>query len=95
MKKVLIIICLLMLLTPTIALANIPGPADCSPGFWKNHTEIWAPTFDPDAQWGTSGFTRLEALQGGHDTRVVRFQVTDFLNAAFPEAACDDDLISP
>lgn len=101
MKKVLIIVCIIMLLTPTIALAYIPpgpGPATCSPGFWKNHTEIWpapytvdTPYVNPDDPYIPSGKTFIYALQGGYDTKVSRFVVAGILNAAFPAAPCLDD----
>jgi hypothetical protein len=88
MKKIIILVFILALLTPTIALA-CPPPADCSPGFWKNHTEIWEGSYDPDDEWEDSGLSWIEALQGGYATRTLRFEVTDYLNTAFPYAACD------
>lgn len=84
MKKLLIILVIIMLATPTIAFASPPPSADCSPGYWKNHT-FWMADYSPE-----EAAAMLAGLQGGHDTRISRFEITNLLNSAYPEAACDD-----
>jgi hypothetical protein len=95
MKKILLIVLILMLLTPTIALANIPPtppPATCSPGYWKQaqHFGDWI-GYNPGDNYPGTGMTLLQALQGGYDTRESRFVVAGWLNAANPYAACDEE----
>lgn len=89
-KYLLIVIALvvaLATLAPIIPPPPPPEPADCSPGFWKNHTEYWV-GYDPGDQYNAE-MTLLDALQGGKDTRVSRFVVADWLNATNPDAPCD------
>ena len=65
-----------------------PEPATCSPGFWKNHTELWYG--DPqwaDAEWMLAA---LEARGNQRDLFAHRFEVADWLNGAYPDAPCDD-----
>jgi hypothetical protein len=64
--------------------------ADCSPGFWKNHTELWdEEPWGPDDMYNDT-MTYLDALQGGKDTRFSRFEVSGWLNARYPDAPCQD-----
>jgi hypothetical protein len=65
-----------------------PPPADCSPGFWKNHTEHWI-GYDPGDLYYGGPMTLLDALQGGKDTRYSRFEVAGWLNVSNPDAPCD------
>ena len=63
-------------------------PADCSPGYWKNHTDNWGGV-DPNFPYNNE-MTLLEALQGGKDTKVSRFIVAGFLNSYSPSIKCKD-----
>ena len=65
-----------------------PDGAICSPGFWKNHTELW---FE-DPQWTDPGWMLdvLRARGNQRDLFQYRFEVSDWLNAAYPDAPCDD-----
>ena len=65
-----------------------PCAADCSPGFWKNHTELW---FD-DPQWADPVWMLAALRAKGNDEvyRPYRFEVADMLNVAYPDAPCDD-----
>ncbi len=67
-----------------------PPPATCTPGFWKQeqHFQYWV-GFSPDDPYFDTGMTLLDALQGGYETRVSRFVVAGWLNAANPDAPCD------
>jgi len=65
-----------------------PTPtADCSPGFWKNHTELWVdlPNLNPELF-----LVKLAMLQGGKDTRISRFLIAAWLNSQFPAGICED-----
>ena len=93
MKRTLIIgLILIAILTTLFAMACIPPPppATCTPGFWKQpqHFQYWV-GHDPDDPYPGTDMTLLQALQGGHDTRVSRFVVAGWLNAANPDAPCD------
>jgi hypothetical protein len=98
-KKVLIVICVIMLLTPSIALANIPGGATCTPGFWKQpqHFIYWEPSGLNPSDPYNADMTLLDALQGGYDTRESRFIVAGMLNAFYDEfnTPCPEDLLLP
>jgi len=61
-----------------------PCEADCSPGFWKNHTEIWMGDFAADYDWMIAGLT----AKGWEDNFADRWVATDMLNAAYPDANC-------
>ena len=63
-----------------------PAVADCSPGFWKNHTELW---YD-DPQWDDPALM-LEALRakGNSPLRPLRAIVAEELNEAYPDTVCD------
>jgi hypothetical protein len=56
--------------------------ADCSPGYWKNHT-FWMAAY-PDAD------DMLAALKakGWEENFAERWVVTDILNTAYPDANC-------
>ena len=83
-KKILLMIVAVMILGAVLTMAcDIP---DCSPGFWKNHTELWV---EMDLPWEDSGMTWLEALQGGKDTRFTRHLVAAELNGLYPLTVCD------
>ena len=94
-KTLLAIVGLVMLLTlvlaVTVAAEGCPPPppppctADCSPGFWKNHTELWAADFAADFDWMYAGLT----AKGWESHRPDRWVATDILNAAYPDAPCD------
>jgi len=93
-KKVTLFITILIILAPIITMACIcppPPSADCTPGFWKQpqHFQYWLGGYDPEDPYPGTGMTLLEALQGGYATRVSRFVVAGWLNAANPYAPCD------
>jgi hypothetical protein len=97
-KNITIFILVLIILAPIITMACTPPPppppppppADCSPGFWKQpqHFQYWV-GYAPGDPYLDTGMTLLQALQGGKATRVSRFVVTGWLNAANPDAPCD------
>jgi hypothetical protein len=95
MKKSLLIVFALLILASFMSMAISPPPpppATCSPGFWKQpqHFQYWV-GYDPGDPYPGSGMTLLDALQGGYDTRVSRFVVAGWLNAANPDAPCIDE----
>ena len=65
-----------------------PCKADCSPGFWKNHKGLWY----GDPQWADPDWMLAALKAKGNDEvyRPYRFVVADMLNAAYPDAPCDD-----
>ena len=85
------------------AFAHLPPPpkdvtADCSPGFYKNHTDTWDDGICCTGDALTSGtacnviFNQLNAQ--GPGSGAIRGTATDFLNACFVTAAaspCTDD----
>jgi hypothetical protein len=91
-KKWALIITLVAIVAGVLTMACEPPPpppsADCSPGFWKNHTEDWK-VYKPDWKYQGGPMTLLDALQGGRHTRASRFIVAGWLNAAYPDAPCD------
>lgn len=95
-KKALLIVCVIMLLTPTVALASIPGPATCSPGFWKQEQHFWAwePSGVQPGDMFNADMTYLRALQGGFATRETRFIVAEFLNSFWSadNSPCPDEI---
>ena len=65
-----------------------------SPGYWKNHVDVWdgySPSDDFDTVFGTEAFapdvTLIEALnlKGGKLNALARHAVAALLNAAHPE----------
>jgi hypothetical protein len=60
--------------------------ADCSPGFWKNHTELWMDDFAADYDWMIAGLT----AKGWQDNFGDRWVATDMLNDYYPDAPCHD-----
>jgi len=62
-----------------------PEPADCSPGYWKNHTEWMS-----DPQWADPDLM-LAALEakGNSPLRPLRQPTADDLNEAYPNTVCD------
>lgn len=98
MKKTLLVIPVVVLLASLVLAVTAfagccdPDPccgceADCSPGFWKNHTELW---YD-DPQWADPEFMLMALKAKGNDEvyRPYRFEVADWLNEAYPNAPCD------
>ena len=79
-----------------------PPPQDwgCSPGFWKNHTEVeyWG-DISPDALYITyfestpvDGLTLLEALRLRGNYADIRYSVADLLNTTYGTdgSTCND-----
>jgi len=73
-------------------------PEGCTPGFWKNHTEVWGPTglspsqtlesvFDIPDSLGLDDVTLLEALglNGGGVNALLRHAVAGLLSALHPD----------
>ncbi len=93
MNRTLVIALIIIALLATLfAMACIPPPsADCTPGFWKQpqHFQYWRGGYDPGDTYPGTGMTLLQALQGGYETRVSRFVVAGWLNAANPFAPCE------
>jgi hypothetical protein len=97
-KKLLVIPVIVLVLTMVLAVTGFacdscdcgcgdcpppPCEADCSPGFWKNHTEIWE---------GETDFANMLAIlqaKGNDPLFQYRFDVADYLNAEYPDADCD------
>ena len=92
-RRLLLLVILISMLGATVTMAcYVPPPpppcsADCSPGFWKNHTEIWE---DWAVDEGYDFDELLAGLQGGKDTQDSRKAISNMLNAEFPDAPCDD-----
>ena len=94
MKKLFVIAVLalvLVLVLQVVSFAIHPPPeepADCSPGFWKNHTELW---YD-DPQWVDPAWmlAALEAKGNDDVYRPYRLVVAGWLHVAYPDAPCDD-----
>ncbi len=63
------------LLLPVIGVAPVAATSTgCTPGYWKNHVEMWPAGLEPTDKLGDAGFvvaagfentTLLDALQGG------------------------------
>jgi hypothetical protein len=91
-KRLRLLLALLIIISALVTMAPgtpPPEPADCSPGFWKNHTEIWDDALYPNpGDYYGGGMTYLDALQGGKDTKVSRFDVSDLLNSQYPDTNC-------
>jgi len=85
-KTVLLVVCIVLVLSTLMLSVNVAyACADCSPGFWKNHTEIWYEDFD-----AATAAAMLAGLQGGYATRESRFEITAQLNEIYWWANCDD-----
>ena len=61
-----------------------PPCGDCTPGFWKNHTEVWSGAYS--AAEVVSMLADLRAR--GPEGRALREGVSNALNIAFP-GECD------
>jgi len=70
----------------------------CSPGYWKNHLDVWGPTGhslddDFDATFGVDlfepGITLGEAIRrrGGAENKLARHGTAALLSAAHPDVA--------
>ena len=91
MKKlfaIAVLVLVLVLVLQAVSFACTPPPppppcepADCSAGFWKNHTEIW------DGE-GTLWLDILKA-KGNDPLRAERGWVVSELNMLYPDASCD------
>ena len=95
MKKlfaIAVLVLVLVLVLQVVSFAIIPPPppeepADCSPGFWKNHTEIWWDDYPEEV--AELMLDKLEA-KGNSPLRPFRQPTADMLNEAYPDAPCDD-----
>jgi hypothetical protein len=97
MKKTLLVIPVIVLLASLVlAVTAFAGCCEdpcepcepchyCSPGFWKNHTELWQDDFAADYDWMIAGLT----AKGWQENFGDRWVATDMLNAAYPDAPCD------
>ena len=90
MKKILLVLPVVVILVTLVASVSAFAcddcgcDADCSPGFWKNHTEIWESWAGDDYGWMIAGLR----AKGWEDNRGDRWIATDILNEAFPDANC-------
>jgi Prealbumin-like fold domain len=77
---------------------NVVPSEGCTPGYWKNHPDMWPAPWTPDTPFsdafgmdpcisGGAGMTLMEALnlQGGGKKALTRHAAAAFLNAATPE----------
>jgi len=91
MKKLFAIAVLVLALVLVLQLVSFacepPEPpsctADCSPGYWKNHT-FWMGAYGEAAE----GMLAALKAKGWEDNFAERWAVTAELNAAYPEANC-------
>jgi hypothetical protein len=86
MKKLFAIAALvlvLILVLQLVSLACEPTGATCSPGFWKNHTEVWPVQYSQDLM------NKLKAR--GHGSNILRHEVADMLNSLSPVDYCAGD----
>ena len=88
MFTLIVVVLLASLVTMAPGPGPTPEPADCSPGFWKNHLDAWSEDLQ-DSEWKKTGMTWLEALQGGKETRFTRHEVANKLNAKYPLTVCE------
>jgi hypothetical protein len=99
MKKLLLVLPVVVVLLSLVAAATVSAgdcgcgcDAGCSPGFWKNHT-AWMtdPDFDP-GDWGSVGYMYDILWAKGNEQELFQFRydVTDYLNHAYPYAPCHD-----
>lgn len=68
-----------------------PPTIGCSPGYWKNHQEVWFDANDP------VDVAMLEdLLSRGHGSGLLRFNAAVALNGEFPAIAaqCGEDLLA-
>jgi hypothetical protein len=92
MKKLFAIAVLVLVLVLVLQLVSFacdpPDPPDgatCSPGFWKNHKELW-----PDV--GVCPDLLMDMLKArGPGSEALRIEAASLLNAASPVDYCADD----
>jgi hypothetical protein len=104
MKRKIFIPVILILLVSLILTPAIPalacGEQGCTPGFWKNHTDLWTgyspdqtleSVFDVPDSYGLDEYTLLEALSFGGGSgnlgmakNLLRAAVAALLNASHP-----------
>ena len=88
MKKlfaIAILVLVLILVLQLVSFACEPPPpgADCSPGFWKNHTELWPIDY--------SDALMADLKARGHGSGEIRHAAAALLNAASPVDYCAKD----
>jgi hypothetical protein len=97
------------LLLPVIGVAPVAGCTEgCTPGYWKNHTDMWPAGYTTGMSVYTAGFrfpgaagiTMLEALQGGGGPGLpgarlilIRAAVAALLNAVALDAMVPDTVL--
>ncbi|NIV39727.1 MAG: hypothetical protein GWN58_63075, partial [Anaerolineae bacterium] len=78
-----VLVLVLVLVLQVVSFAIIPPPpppeepADCSPGFWKNHTELWWADYpNPDyPTWQPEWMLAALQAKGNSDLRPFRVVV--------------------
>lgn len=88
----------LLVLALTLGFTQVAVAADkqdCTPGYWKNHLDVWPEPYDPEDDFDDTfwvdyfepNITLEEALRakGGGVNRLARHGTAALLNAAHPE----------
>jgi len=76
--------------TPSPTPSPTPTPSTCSPGFWKNHTELWVPNYCAAYPWGGTCSAILADLTAqGPGSSVLRARAAGYLNG-LGIATCTD-----
>ena len=91
---VMTLVLLLVLTIPMATPAQACGSPGCgySPGYWKNHLDVWPAPYSSDmdfdtalgVDWFDPDITLLDGLKyhGGKGSDIIRYAVADLLNAA-------------
>ena len=84
MKRLFAIAALVLVLILVLQLVSWacvpPTGATCSPGFWKNHTELWPIGYDQNLM--------DDLTARGPGSEVLRYEAADLLNSASPIDYC-------
>ena len=64
------------------------GGGNCSPGFWKNHTELW---FDVCCYGAECQLLEDNLRARGPGSHFLRDGAAAFLNSCIPDAPCDEN----
>lgn len=86
MKKlfaIAVLVLILILALQLVSLACLPPPppgATCSPGFWKNHAELWPIDYNQDLM--------DDLTARGPGSEELRYAAADLLNSISPIDYC-------
>ena len=99
MKKLyLTLIGVLLMFSVGAVMAGDPEPpppphegVDCSPGYWKNHTEVWFDICCVDAGLPGIGcdLILINLRARGPGSNILRSGAAEILNNCFPESPCE------